>query len=553
MEEPRIGVFVCHCGTNIGGFVDVPEVVEYAKGLPNVVYAERNLYTCSSDGLAAIKRGIEAHNLNRVVVASCTPRTHEPLFRATCVEAGLNQYLFEFANIRDQCSWVHMHEPEKATKKAKDLIRMAVAKATLLEPQEEERISVEPSVLVIGAGIAGMNAALSLANRGFEVHLVEKEDRIGGMLLSLNKLFPSNQDSSEILEPMIAMIKEHEKINLYTSSIIKDVKGYIGNFDVSISNFEEEFSFKVGTIIVAIGAMEFKPDGLYGYSEYDEVITQLELEERLKDGIKRPDDVVMIQCVGARDEKIPYCSRICCMTAIKNAMILNELYDTNVYIIHDDIQVYGEYEGYYRKAKEMGIRFIKYSKERPPEVNKRDGNLNVNVYHTFFGREIKIRSDLLVLSTPLIQNPDASEISKLLKVPLGADKFFFEAHVKLRPIDFATDGIYVCGCAHSPKDIHESVTQALGAASHASIPLEKRFVQAEAITSVVDEERCIGCGVCESVCPYGAIEVVENIAKVTEVKCKGCGCCGSSCIKRAITMRHFSDVQLMAQARASLA
>jgi heterodisulfide reductase subunit A len=557
-EEMNIGVFVCHCGTNIGGFVDVPAVVEYAKTLPKVVCAEPNLYTCSSEGLESIKRGIEECHLNRVVVASCTPRTHEPLFRETCEEAGVNKYLFEFANIRDQCSWVHMKEKEKATEKAKDLVRMAVAKAALLEPQKEMTSEVIPSAAVIGGGIAGMTAALSLANRGFEVHLVEKESQLGGILLSLYKLFPTGEDSFESLMPKIDAVNKNEKIKIYTDAVVKEVKGYIGNYEIKIKKREEEREIKVGTIIVATGATELIPHGFYRYDEYDNVITQMELEKMLKEkNVDRfYDSVVMIQCVGARGQYVTYCSKICCMVAIKNAIIIKETCpDADVYILHNDIQTYGaEYEEYYKKARDMGVFFVRYPAERRPEVSKSvDEELHVRVCHERLGIEMDIKADLVVLSTPLVQNPDAENLSRLLKVPLGQDKFFFEAHVKLRPVDFATDGIYLCGTAHGPEDIAGSVAQAYAAASHASIPLEKRFVQAEAITSVVDEERCIGCGVCESVCPYGAIEVVENIAKVTEVKCKGCGCCGSSCIKRAITMRHFSDVQLVAQARASLA
>jgi heterodisulfide reductase subunit A len=481
------------------------------------------------------------------------------LFRETCEEAGVNKYLFEFANIRDQCSWVHMQKKEEATEKAKDLVRMAVAKAALLEPQEEVTSEVMPSAAVIGGGIAGMTAALSLANRGFEVHLVEKESRLGGMLLSLYKLFPTDEDSFESLMPKIDAVNKNEKIKIYTDAVVKEVKGYIGNYEITIKKREEESEIKVGTIIVATGATEFIPHAFYRYDEYDNVITQMELERIFKEKKFDYESVVMIQCVGARGQYVSYCSKICCMVAIKNAIIIKQIHpDADVYILHNDIQTYGtKYEEYYKKARDMGIFFIRYPVERRPNVSKVDEELHVRVYHERLGIELDIKADLVVLSTPLVQNPDATDLSKLLKVPLGQDKFFFEAHVKLRPVDFATDGIYLCGTAHGPEDIAGSVSQAYAAASRASIPLSKGFVAAEAITSSVDEDKCVGCGICQSVCPYGAIEVVEKEeekrkANVTPVKCKGCGTCGSSCIKGAIIMQHFSDEQLIAQERAAL-
>jgi len=558
-EAPRIGVFVCHCGINIGGVVNVPDVVEYAKTLPDVVYAEDNLYTCSSEGISKIKEGIAKHNLNRVIVASCTPRTHEPLFRAACEEAGVNKYLFEMANIRDQCSWAHMHEPEKATEKAKDLVRMAVAKARLLEPLEEPEIDVAPSALVIGGGISGMTAALCLANQGFKVHIVEKEPELGGMLRHLYKLYPTMEDASQGLSHIVNSVKSHKGINVLTSAVVKRVKGFIGNFEVSVERGNNgTMNFGVGTIIMATGAANFEPVGMYRYGEYDNVITQLQLEQLLKNGqFKNPEKVVMIQCVGSREEKgRTYCSRICCMTALKNAMLIKELYpDTDIYILFRDLQTYGmHYEDWHRMAQDKGIKFIKYVLEKPPQIVQREnGKIIINVYHALLGEQVKIRSDLVVLSTPLIQHEDAKELSQILKVPLGPDGFFFEAHVKLRPIDFATDGIYVCGTAHSPKDIAESVSQAFGVASRAAIPMAVKRLRIDAITAVVDESLCGGCGTCVRLCPYGAIQKDEKgIARVTSVVCKGCGTCAASCPERAITMRHFRDEQIRAQALAAL-
>ena len=560
-EAPRIGVFICHCGINIGGVVNVPKVVEYAKTLPDVAYAEDNLYTCSSDGLNKIKEGIAKYNLNRVVVASCTPRTHEPLFRATCEEAGVNKYLFEMANIREHCSWAHMHEHEKATEKAKDIVRMAVAKARLLQPQTEPEIDVTPSALIIGGGISGMTAALCLADQGFKVSLVEKEPELGGMLRNLHKLYPTMQDTTQSLEHFLEALKSNKSIDVFTSTVVKEVKGFIGNFEVTLQKGNSETAnLDIGTIVVATGATVFEPVGMYGYGEHENVITQLQLERLLKEGkLKKPEKVVMIQCVGSREEKgRTYCSRVCCMTALKNAMLIKDLYpETDIYLLYRDLQTYGQlYEHHHREAQEKGIMFIKYVLEKPPEVVAgRNGKLEVNVYHALLDQPIKIESDLVVLATPLIQHADAKELSKMLKVPLGSDGFFFEAHVKLRPIEFATDGIYVCGTAHSPKDTAESVSQAFGVASRAAIPMALKRLRTEAVTALVDEDLCSGCRICEAVCEYSAIEMQEKEGKLTskvlEALCKGCGTCGASCPTGAITMRHFTDNQLIAQVRAA--
>ncbi len=566
-EVIRIGVFVCHCGINISGVVNVPEVVKYAMTLPNVAYAEEILYACSSDGLNKIKEAMKKYNLNRVVVASCTPRTHEPLFRATCEEAGLNKYVFEMANIREHCSWVHSREPERATEKAKDLVRMAVAKARLLKSQEEPEIEVTPSALIIGGGISGMTAALCLANRGFKVHLVEKEPELGGMLRHLHKLYPTMVDASEKLKETIEAVKSNRNIETWMLTVVKQVRGFIGNFDVSVQRGgRETANFRVGTIIVATGADVFEPVGMYGYGKYDNVITQLKLERLLKEGkLEKLERVIMIQCVGAREEKgRTYCSRICCMTSLKNALLIKGLYpETDIYILFRDLQTYGkEYEEWYRMARDMGINFVKYTLEKPPEViAEHNGKLTVSVYDILLGEEIKVESDLVILSTPLIQREDAKELSQMLKVPLGSDAFFLEAHAKLRPIDFATDGIYVCGTAHGPKDVGESVSQALGAASRAAIPMAIKRLRTEAITATVNEELCKGCSRCEEVCEYGAIRVEEVrpfvkvptlVAKVIEAQCKGCGTCAVACPIGAITMRHFADEQISAMIMAAI-
>jgi len=556
VEEARIGVFVCHCGTNIGAYVDVPEVVEYVKGLPNVVHAERNLFTCSEEGISAIKKAILEYSLNRVIVASCTPRTHEPLFRAACEEAGLNKYLFEFVNIRDQCSWVHMREPGKATEKAKELIKMGVAKARLLEPLEEIEIPVIPSCLVMGGGVVGMSAALNLAEQGFEVHLVEKEKELGGTLLDIYKLFPTNEKSSKLIGPLIQKVKDHSKIKTHLSTKVKDVSGFIGNFDATLEGHGKESELKVGTIIVAIGAEELKPIGQYGYGKFPNVITQLELEQRMKKEGIDGQNVVMINCVGARVPERTYCSRFCCMTAVKNATLIKENNPTSkVWLLHRDLMAYGvEFENYYRKSMEQGVRFIRYELEKPPRVIGNGKAEKVKVWHQLRGREVELSVDIVVLTTPLIPRADNEEISKMLKVPLSEQGFFLEAHLKLMPVEFATDGIYLCGSARWPTDIAEGVSQAYAAAAKAAIPMRRGYVKPEAITALVDEDKCSGCGTCEPVCPFKAIELQaqdgKRVSHVSEAVCKGCGTCGAACPAGAIIMNHFRDVEILAQIEA---
>jgi len=544
----RVGVFVCHCGTNIGGFLDVPGLAKYALGLPNVVFSKDNQYTCSEAGLTEIKNAIAENKLNRVVVASCTPRTHEPLFRSTCKDAGLNPYLFQFVNIRDQCSWVHMQERERATEKAKALIRMGVARAVLLEPLEETEVEVNPCALVIGGGIAGMTCALSLANRGFEVKLVEKEDRLGGTLNSLYKLYPTHEEASGLVQAKAEEIEKNPKIEVLTSSEVKEVKGFVGNYDATVRHREKDRLFKAGVIIVATGAETLKPVGMYGY-DGENVITQMELERTLKEGRLNADTVVMIQCVGSRNEKRAYCSKVCCPTALKNAMLINESNpEAQIFVLYRDMMTQGtKYEDYYGKARETGITFIKYSPERQPVVQ----NGSVKVYDELLGEELSLPCDLVVLSTPMVAYKDSRDLAQKLKVPVDENGFFLEAHVKLRPVDFATDGIYVCGCAHWPANVGESISQAYGAASRASIPLSVGHVKTEPLIAVVDDDKCSGCGLCELTCPFKAIRIEETEkgrkAKVIAASCKGCGACGAGCPEKTITMRHFTDEQLLAQ------
>ena len=582
-QEPRIGVFICSCGTNIGGVVNVLEVAEYAKTIPNVLHVEHNLYTCSEAGLAAIKNSIKEHNLNRVVVASCTPRTHEPLFRAACKEAGLNPYLFEMANIREHDSWVHPHEPKKATQKAKDIIRMAAAKAVLLEPQTEPEVAVKGSSLVIGAGVAGMTAALSMASQGFKVHLIEKEKELGGMTQKLYKLYPTLTNASEVVEPLAEGVKTHKNIELATLTTLKDVSGYIGNFKAVLTGPEGDRELDVGTIIVAPGSSSYTPPkGLYEYGLNDQVITQRELDEKLRKGeIGEPERIVMIQCVGARKGEIrpsgleafpksdtaellrrilkarkeegwPYCSRICCMNAIKNAILIKEKSPkTDVVVLFSDLRVYKEYEDFYRRARDLEVRFIRHIEEVRPEISQTpEGKLQVTAYDTMFGREVNFPADWVVLSTPLIPSKDEIMLGRMLKIPIATDGFLMEAHLKLRPVDTNVDGVFIAGTVSGPKDVSESIISGEAAAARASILMGNEKVKTEAITAVVDEDLCIGCGLCEEICSYGAPKIEEGKSKIREILCRGCGSCAAECPKRAITMRHYGDNQILAQVKA---
>jgi heterodisulfide reductase subunit A len=550
--QPRIGVFICRCGFNIGGVINVPAVVEYAKTLPHVVYAEEGLYTCSSAGLDSIKKQIGKFRLNRVIVASCTPATHESLFQKTCEEAGLNKYLFEMANIREHCSWVHMHFPAEATEKAKDLIRMAAAKASYLESQNETELDIAPSALVTGGGIAGITAALSLAKQGFEVHLVEKEPELGGMLRHQYRLEPTGREAIEILREAITAVKSDGHIQVHLSTTVTQVSGFVGNFNVTLQSNDSSQAerIKAGTIIVATGAEEFKPTGLYGYKENQNVITQLDLEQLLRNGNLKPEKVVMIQCVGAREKTgRTYCSRICCQVALNNALQLKKLCpNTDVTILFRDIQTYGENEHFYKEARDNFVNFIRYDSNRPPKVTTGpSGKSLVTVYDTYLGTEIELESDLVVLSTPLVQHEAGKRLSSVLKVPLGADGFFFEVHPKLRPVEFASEGIYVCGTAHGPKDIIESVSQAYAAASKASIPMAAGKVKAGAVKASVNTEICVNCDACVVSCVFNAIEASPfGLPRVIEANCKGCGVCASECPMGAMQLKQFKDDQIIA-------
>jgi heterodisulfide reductase subunit A len=549
-EEPRIGVFICHCGINIGGVVNVPEVVEYAKKLQDVVYAEDNLYTCSQDTQIRIREKVKELNINRVVVASCTPRTHEPLFRETVQEAGLNIYLFEMANIRDQCSWVHMHQPKEATEKAKDLVAAAVSKARLLKSLKKPVTKVVPVGLVVGGGVSGMTAALGLARQGFEVHLVEKEAELGGHLRHIYYLLGS-VDPQVMLKSIIKDVCENERIHVHLNTEIVNVEGYVGNFKTTIRSSGNEEQIEHGIIIVATGATEYNPtEHLYGTNP--RVLTQRELEERLAKGALDAKTAVMIQCVGSRNEARPSCSRICCSQAIKNALKIKELSpQTEVYVLYKDIRTYGFKEDFYREAAGKGVLFMRFDDEHEPEADVEDGKLVVLAWDPILKTWVPIETDILALSAAVVPNDGNKSLAEMLKVPLSKDGFFLEAHMKLRPLDFATDGIFLCGLAHWPKFIEESVSQASGVAARAATILSKETLEAEGAVAFANENLCIGCGRCISVCPYSAIEKNEKgLARVINVLCKGCGNCAVTCPTGAITMEHFTNRQIDAMIRA---
>ena len=568
-DEPRIGVMVCHCGINIGKYVNVPQVVEYLKTLPNVVHCEDNLYSCSSDSQIRIKELIKEHNLNRFIVASCTPRTHEALFQETCQEAGLNKYLFEMVNIRDQCSWVHMNEKEAATQKAKDLIRMTIAKSRLLKLLKEEILNITPNALIIGGGISGMTAALNIANQGFKTYLVEKEKILGGNLNNINVLFPIEKDASEFLKQTIIKVEKNSNIRIFLDSKIKEIIGYVGNYKVSIVDSNSKtYELIIGTIIVATGGQELKPIDLFQYNkENKNVMTQLELEQKLKeegkswlDNINR---ITTILCVNARQkEGITYCSNICCGNAIKNIGILKKLKpELELVVLYRDLQMAKkENEEYYRERRKDAI-FLRYDLENIPIIVKKSKSpekYEIKVFDINLQDFMNFETDLIILSTPMIPADNPEDLAKLLKVPIDKNGFFLEAHVKLRPLDFATDGIFLCGCAQWPKNVQDSISQANGAAGRASRFLCAKEIKTSGIVAEVNPENCIGCGKCKSVCPYNAIELLETQMDFEEVSivvkksfinsalCKGCGTCATTCPNGAISIMQYGFNQISA-------
>lgn len=566
-QAPRVAVFICHCGKNIGGVVNVPEVVEYVNTLPNVVHAEHNLYTCSTDTQKKIIEVIHEKNANRVVVASCTPRTHEALFRATLREAGLNPYLFEMANIRDQCSWVHIHEPEKATKKAKDLVRMAIAKVKLNEPLYTRPLEISHDALVIGGGLAGMTATLELAEQGFLVHLVEKEPELGGYLRRARYLL-NGEDVQRKLGELSSRVKSHKNIHVYTNAVLTEVTGSLGNFESKIAGGQEPLSggngafveVQHGIIIVATGADSYKPTEFL-YQQDERVLLNEELEQRVADNRFEGKAVAFIQCVGSRNGERPYCSRTCCSETIKNALKIKERRpETDVYVLYREVRAYGFREAYYRKAREHGVAFIRFADDKPPTVVGHNGKLSVIVHDAMALEPVQLLVDNIILAAATIPRESNKDIAQMLKIPLSDDKFFLEAHRKLRPVDFATDGIFLCGNAHSPLGIEETISQALGAAARAATILSKKQIELEPTISHVVHENCDGCAYCVDPCPFKAITLIEyevngeikKRVQVNESICKGCGTCMATCPKKAIYVWHFRPEMLSAEVKAAL-
>jgi heterodisulfide reductase subunit A-like polyferredoxin len=553
-EDARIGVFVCNCGINIGGVVDVPKVREYAKTLNNVVHVEDNLYTCSQDTQAKIKDAVKEHKLNRVIVASCSPRTHEPMFRETVRQAGLNKYLFEMANIRDQCSWVHMKQKGEATEKAQDLVRMAVANARLIKPLSEVGLSVVHKALVIGGGIAGMTSALKIADQGYEVFLLEKEDRLGGNLWNLHYTL-DGQDVRALLESTISRVKNHPMIHLMMNARVMDSGGSKGNFTtgVRVGPNGEYQKVQHGVAIVATGAYEWKPNEFL-YGEDPRIVTQLELESKIVNQspeITEAKNIVMIQCVGSRNKERPNCSRTCCATAVKNALKIKELNpDAEITVFYRDVRTYGLAEPYYAKAREKGILFVRYEPEDQPQVKKDGQTLTVSFLDKVIRERMEGTADLVVLSAATLPR-DNAEVAAVLKLPRTLEGFFLEAHMKLRPVDFASDGMYLAGAAHGPKLISETISQASAAASRACTILSKEKMMVGGVVAVVDGERCAACLTCVRVCPYEVPVInIKGEAEIDLAKCKGCGSCAAECPARAIELMHFRDPQLWEKARA---
>jgi len=551
-EEPRIGVFVCNCGTNIGGFADVPAVAEYARTLPHVVRVEENLFTCSQDTQDRMAELIQEHNLNRIVVAACTPRTHEPLFQETVRNAGLNAYLFEMANIRNQCTWVHSGSKEEATEKSKDLVRMAVARASLLEPIPELSVDVHKSALVVGGGAAGMTAALSIAAQGYEAAIVERSAALGGAARDIDTTW-RGMEVKPYLEKLVEEVERHPLIRVFKEAEIVGASGFVGNFETDVSVGGAMETIRHGAVILATGGRAADTEE-YFYGKNPRVSRWHDLEKNF-DTYKDAKNVVFIQCVGSRDEKRPYCSRICCTTSVAQAVHLKERNpDINVYILYRDMRTFGEREELYRKAREKGVLFIRYELERKPRVTEKEEGFEILVFDPILQREISLKADLINLATA-IEPADNDKIAALYKVPLNEEKFFMEAHAKLRPVDFASDGAFLCGLAHYPKPLDESIAQAMAAAGRAATVLSKATIAVSPLVSQVDAEKCIGCGLCAEVCCFGAIELeaIEGKglrAKNIPASCKGCGLCAASCPQHAIDMLHFRDRQIEASLRA---
>jgi heterodisulfide reductase subunit A len=547
-EPPRIGVFICHCGSNIASVVDVEAVVQRAREFPFVVLAEHNTYTCADDTQDRMKEKIVEHRLNRVIVASCTPRTHEAIFRDTLRDAGLNPYLLEMANIRDQCSWVHSSEPGKATDKAKDLVRMTVGRTAGLKPLKEETMPVKNSALVIGGGIGGMTAALAIARQGYPVHLVEKENTLGGTARELNRTLDGGNVQAHLAK-LIEHVTAHPRIHRHLGSKVTKVDGHVGDFTSTIITNGKTTEVEHGVVILATGAVEGKPHTM-GYGKNDRVITQMELTgllARNELSLSENPTIVMVQCVEQRTAERPYCSRVCCATAIHNALQLKQRYPrARIVVLYREMRTYGFREAAYKEARDKGVLFVRYDDGQTPEVTINGSALSIHAFEPMLGRRMTIKPDLLVLASPIVARDDRQELSELLRVPLNADGFFLEAHVKLRPVDFASEGLFLCGTAHAPKFITETISQANAVAARAASILSRKLMPVGAQTAWVDPDKCIGCMTCVHVCPYMAPRVgADNKAEVQAAVCMGCGSCTAACPAKAVTLHHYLDVQIL--------
>ena len=542
----RTGVFICHCGVNIGSVVNVPSVVEYAKTLPTVVYATEKIYACSQDAQASIKALISEQKLNRVVVSSCSPRTHEPLFQETLKEAGLNAHLFDMANIRDQCSWVHMNEPEQATEKAKDLTKLAIIRASMQQPVQPIFMAMNHAALVIGGGVAGMTSALSLADQGYEVHLVEKDSTLGGIARRFSTGF-RGEDVKAFVADLIQSVSNHPKIKLHVGVGIKEVGGFLGSFTTTLEDGEQ---IAHGVALLTIGGQEYKPTE-YLYGQDDRVMTQLEMDEALVNHdskLENAQNYVFIQCVGSRNEENPYCSRTCCTKSVKLALkVKAKNPGANVFILYRDMRTYGYFEEDYELARRSGIIFVRYSENDKPVLTKEGDTLVVTVRDHVLDRPLEIETDVLCLAAAIKAPADGKKLSKWFKIPLNAEGFFLEAHMKLRPVDFSTDGVFMAGLAHSPKNMEEVVAQAKAAAGRAGVALSKEMVESAGLNAFVDKRKCTACGTCEAICSAKAVTVdlVNRVAVVNDALCKGCGACASSCRCGAISLRGCTNEQIV--------
>ncbi len=549
-EFPRTGVFLCHCGINIGGVIDIPEVADHVRTLPYVAYVDDETFACSQDSLERIKEKIEELGLNRIVVASCTPRTHEPLFQDTLKEAGLNPHLFELVNMRDQNSWVHREHPERATEKAKECVAMGVSRVNEMRPVPHEKFPVIKEALVIGGGLSGMSSALSLADQDFKVHLVEKEEELGGLSKDVH-IGLRDEDPQRLLQDTISKTMDNHNIELYLDAELEEIEGYVGNFTSTVRNGDSSETIEHGVVVVATGAEEYEPTTEYRYDESDNIMSQKDLEKDIASGahhIKDIDEAVMIQCVGSRNDENPYCSRVCCSNALKNAIKIKEMNeDAAVYVLYRDIRTYGFKEDLlYKKARDLGVFFIRFQEDQEPEVSVKDGEITVTTKDLILQREVVLHPDKLFLSTGIVPK-DNNELAQQLKVPLNADGFYSEAHMKLRPVEFSADGIYLCGLAHSPRFMDESIAQAQGAAAKAATILSRDHLETSGNIAEVSKRKCAGCQLCVGVCPYEAIEFQEDerIVVVNEILCQGCGACSAVCPSGTAEQKSFTKKQIM--------